>query len=153
MKRTLVAAVGVAALAAAFTAGRASARPLGHGSLIEHDSAVAVRQPGPHKGTGQTTAYPFFAKAPGLELVFRKRALHPGASIGYHEQKEDEIYYVLSGRGEFTLDGVRQEVGPGTAMLTRPGSSHGIRQVGSDDLVILISYLAQPSPAARAGGR
>ena len=150
MNRTLAAALGAVALAGVFSAGRASARPLGHGSLIEHDSTVAAKQPGPHKGTGQTTGYSFFAKAPDLELVFRKRALHPGASIGYHEQKEDEIYYVLSGRGEFTLDGVRHEVGPGTAMLTRPGSSHGLRQVGDEDLVILISYLAQP---ARPGAR
>jgi len=38
------------------------------------------------------------------------------------------------------LDGERREVGPGTAILTRPGSSHGLRQIGVDDLVILVSY-------------
>lgn len=109
-------------------------------SLIEHDSTVATAQPGPHGGGGPTTAYSFFARAPNLQLVFRKRALHPGAAIGYHRQTEDEIYYVLSGAGELTLNGVRSRVGPGTAILTRPGSSHGLRQVGSDDLVILIAY-------------
>ena len=147
MNRTLLALAGVAALAGAFGAGRASARALGGCSLIEHDSTVAASQPGPHRGTGRTTGYSFFARAPGLEMVFRKRALHPGASIGYHQQKEDEIYYVLSGRGELTLDGVRQDVGPGTAILTRPGSSHGLRQVGSEDLVIMISYLSHPRRA------
>lgn len=148
---TPIAAAGV--LAAAFLLGRTSAPraaaaaavPRDHGSVIQHDSLVAVRQPGPHRGGGETTAYPFFAKAPGLQMIFRKRALHAGSGIGYHEQKEDEIYYVLSGRGEFTLDGVRHLVGPGTAMLTRPGSSHGIRQVGSEDLVMLISYEARPA--------
>ncbi len=29
---------------------------------------------------------------------------------------------------------------PGTAVLTRPGSSHGLKQVGDEDLVILIDY-------------
>lgn len=109
-------------------------------SLIEHDSTVAMGQPGPHGGGGSTTAYSFFTRVPHLNLVFRKRALHPGAAIGYHRQTEDEIYYVLSGSGELTLNGVQSIVGPGTAILTRPGSSHGLRQVGSADLIIVIAY-------------
>jgi mannose-6-phosphate isomerase-like protein (cupin superfamily) len=52
---------------------------------------------------------------------------------------------VISGRGEFTLDGVRHAVGPGTAMLTRVGSTHCLKQVGSEDLVILINYLEPPA--------
>jgi mannose-6-phosphate isomerase-like protein (cupin superfamily) len=109
-------------------------------SLIERDSAVATREPGPHRGGGETTAYSFFARAPNLGFVFRKRALHPGGAIGYHRQEEDEVYYVLSGTGELTLNGERSLVRPGTAILTRPGSSHGLRQVGAEDLVIIIAY-------------
>jgi mannose-6-phosphate isomerase-like protein (cupin superfamily) len=72
--------------------------------------------------------------------VFRKRALHRGAAIGYHRQQEDEVYYVLSGKGRLTLNGVESVVGPGTAILTRTGSSHGLRQLGVEDLVIIITY-------------
>ena len=57
-----------------------------------------------------------------------------------HEQKEDEIYYVLSGRGQMTVDGKAFEMKPGDAILTRPGTSHGLKQVGDEDLVILINY-------------
>ncbi len=110
------------------------------GSLVEHDSTVATRQPGPHNGGGETTAYSFFTRAPNLGLVFRKRALHRGAAIGDHRQEEDEIYYVLEGTGELTLNGARSVVGPGTAILTRRGSSHGLRQMGSADLVVIIAY-------------
>jgi mannose-6-phosphate isomerase-like protein (cupin superfamily) len=110
------------------------------GYVIEHDADVAKTEPGTHNGGGETIGYSFFAKTPNLHLVFRKRALKPGSGIGYHEQKEDEIYYVLSGRGIMTLDGKDVEVGPGTAVLTRTGSSHGLKQVGADDLVILINY-------------
>ena len=109
-------------------------------SVIQHDSSVATPQPGPHRGGGPTTAYSFFAQAPNLHLVYRKRALHPGAAIGYHRQAEDEVYYILSGSGELTLNGARSIVGPGTAILTRSGSSHGLRQVGSADLVLIIAY-------------
>lgn len=110
-------------------------------SLIQSDSTVAKREAGPHNGGGETTAYSFFAEEPNLALIFRKRALHPGSAIGYHRNEVDEIYYVLSGRGELTLNGERRVVGPGTAILTRAGSSHGLKQLGSDDLVILIDYL------------
>ena len=114
------------------------------GYIVQHDAEVARPEPGPHTGGGQTVAHSFFRDVPGLSLVFRKRALKPGSGIGYHEQTEDEIYYVLSGRGEMTLDGKKVEVGPGTAILTRTGSSHGLKVVGAEDLVIIINYLQTP---------
>jgi mannose-6-phosphate isomerase-like protein (cupin superfamily) len=114
--------------------------PARGGYIIEHDADVAVTEPGTHNGGGQTIGYSFFKTTPKLSLVFRKRALKPGSGIGYHEQKEDEIYYVLSGKGEMTLDGKIVDVGPGTAILTRTGSSHGLKQVGGEDLVIMINY-------------
>ena len=69
--------------------------------------------------------------------------------IGLHTQTEDEIYDVLSGRGMMTLDGQSVDITPGTAVLTRSGSSHSLKQVGSEDLVILINYEVQP----KGGGR
>jgi mannose-6-phosphate isomerase-like protein (cupin superfamily) len=113
------------------------------GYILERDADVAKSEPGTHKGGGETIGYSFFAKAQGLKMVFRKRALKPGSGIGYHEQKEDEIYYVLSGRGVMTIDGKSFDVTPGTAVLTRPGSSHGLKQAGDEDLVILINYEQQ----------
>jgi quercetin dioxygenase-like cupin family protein len=110
------------------------------GFVLERDAAIAVTEPGTHGGGGQTVGYSFFKNVPNLKLVFRKRALKPGSGIGYHVQKEDEIYYVLSGRGVMTIDGKSFDVAQGTAVLTRPGSSHGLKQVGADDLVILINY-------------
>jgi mannose-6-phosphate isomerase-like protein (cupin superfamily) len=115
-------------------------KPEPGGYILEHDSEVATQEPGTHNGGGSTIGYSFFKKAPRLGLVFRKRALKPGSGIGYHEQKEDEIYYVLSGRGTMTIDGKSFEVRPGAAVLTRPGSSHGLKQTGPDDLVIMINY-------------
>jgi mannose-6-phosphate isomerase-like protein (cupin superfamily) len=112
------------------------------GYVVEHDAEVAKQEPGTHNGGGQTVGYSFFSKVPNLRLVFRKRALKPGSGIGLHVQKEDEIYYVLSGTGTMTLDGKTVDVTPGTAVLTRTGSSHSLRQTGKEDLVILINYEA-----------
>lgn len=122
----------------------AQQKPAPGGYLVEHDRDVARKEPGTHNGGGETIGYSFFSKTPGLKLVFRKRAFKPGSAIGYHEQHEDEIYYVLSGRGLMMIDGKEFEVGPGTAVLTRPGSSHGLKQIGKEDLVILINYEQNP---------
>lgn len=119
---------------------QAPQKPAPGGYVIEHDADVQTAEPGTHNGGGQTIGYSFFKSVPKLALVFRKRALKPGSGIGYHEQTEDEIYYVLSGRGTMTLDGKTFDVVPGTAVLTRTGSSHGLKQVGNEDLVILINY-------------
>jgi quercetin dioxygenase-like cupin family protein len=109
-------------------------------SFVENEASIAVEQPGPHEGTGTTTAFPFFADADDLRFVFRKRVLHPGSSIGDHVNDKDEVYYVLSGRGALKLAGAVREVGPGDAVLTRDGDAHGLRQVGDEDLVIIVVY-------------
>ena len=124
------------------------ATPTPGGYVVEHDAEVAKDEPGTHNGGGQTVGYSFFKSVPALKLVFRKRALKPGSGIGHHVQKEDEIYYVLSGKGAMTLDGKIVEITPGTAVLTRTGSSHSLKQVGNEDLVILINYEVVPRPAA-----
>lgn len=109
-------------------------------SAVVNERDIARSQPGPHEGAGTTTAYPFFAEATGFDLVFRKRALHPGATIGAHVNDKDEIYYVVSGRGELTLNDEAREVGAGDAILTRNGDRHALRQLGDEDLVIFIVF-------------
>ena len=141
MGRDLLLVSAAFVLGAAWMHAAAQTESARGGYIIQRDADVLAEQPGPHKGGGQTIGYSFFSDVPKFGLVFRKRALKPGSAIGYHRQAEDEIYYVLTGRGVMTLDGKEHEVGPGTAVLTRTGSSHGLKQVGSEDLVIIINYL------------
>ena len=141
MKRILMAA---ALVAFGLTAGwlMTSSQPAraGEGYILEHDADVAKTGAAPHNGPGRSTGYSFFEKAAGFKQVFRKRVLHPGAAIGYHPQKEDEVYYILSGTGTMQMNGSEFPVKAGDAILTRPGSSHGLKQTGKDDLVLIISY-------------
>jgi mannose-6-phosphate isomerase-like protein (cupin superfamily) len=136
MTRTL--ALGFALSLVAATAAQQPAHKGGYS--IQRDADVAKTEPGPHNGPGQTIGHVFFDKTPNLHFSFRKRVLKPGSGIGYHEQHEDEVYYVLSGKGVMTLDDKPYDVTPGTAILTRTGSSHGLKQVGADDLVVIITY-------------
>lgn len=147
MKNTVVALMLVAAGAGMHAGLVAMQAPEPGGIVIEHDADVARNEPGTHKGGGETVGYSFFRNVPNLKLVFRKRAFKPGSGVGHHVQKEDEIYYVLSGTGTMTLDGKTVDIKPGTAVLTRPGSSHSLKQTGTEDLVVLINYEQQPRPA------
>lgn len=111
--------------------------------ILEHEKDIAKNEPGTHNGGGSTTGYSFFSKAEGLKMTFRKRILHPGSAIGYHLQKEDEIYYIISGTGEMQMNSKTFPVKEGDAILTRPGSSHGLKQTGNSDLTIIIAYQNQ----------
>ncbi len=113
------------------------------GYILEHEKDIAKEQSSPHGGAGMSTAYSFFANAPGLKLAFRKRVLKPGSSIGYHLQNDDEIYYILSGTGNMKMNGDSFTVKAGDGILTRPGTSHGLQQTGSDSLVVIINYLVK----------
>jgi mannose-6-phosphate isomerase-like protein (cupin superfamily) len=133
MKSSLLPAFAALAVA---TVAHAAPRP----ALVIPEAGVTAREPGPHKGTGTTTAYRYSDRAAGRKMEFRKRALHPGASIGEHVLSHDEVYYVLSGEGDLVADGKVSRVGPGTAVYIYEGNNVGIRQVGTSDLVLIISY-------------
>ena len=117
-----------------------ASRPQDKGYVLEREQDLAKTEPAPHNGGGISTAYSFFNNVPGYKLAFRKRVLHPGAAIGYHLQREDEVYYILSGTGTMQMNGSSFTVQSGDAILTRPGSSHGLQQTGIADLVVLIVY-------------
>jgi mannose-6-phosphate isomerase-like protein (cupin superfamily) len=120
-----------------------------NGYIIQRESEITISQPGPHNGGGETSGCTFFEETAGLNLLFRKRILYPGSAIGYHEQKHDEIYYILKGSGEFTVNGKKITVVAGDGILTRPGSSHGLRQTGKDALILFYCTKTYNVPAER----
>ena len=71
-------------------------------------------------------------------FVALRLELSPEAALGL--QKRYFRQYGTTMRGLMTVDDKSFEVGPGTAVLTRPGSSHGLKQIGTEDLVIMLNY-------------
>lgn len=113
--------------------------------LLKHDAEVMVKEPAPHQGVGQTTAYRYFDELKDAGVIFRKRALHPGSANGLNVLKHDEVFYVLSGRGELDVDGTLLPLEPGAAVFLYRGSAIRLRQAGSEDLVVVIAYPPAPS--------
>lgn len=113
--------------------------PAGVGVVIREADTVVQQRP-PHRGEGMSTAYRISDGVPNRAMEFRKRVLHPGASIGLHPIAHDEVYYVVSGEGIVTSDGVETPVKAGDAAYLYDGNNVGIRQTGEADLVLIISY-------------
>ena len=94
-----------------------------------------------HGGHGQYFVRTLFDAVPGSSFKYvRDLILYPGSSVGVHPHVgDDEIYFVISGRGVMTVDDEEQVVGPGSAVLTMSGSTHGLRNTGDDDLRIFVA--------------
>ena len=62
----------------------------------------------------------------------------PGSAQPIHShQSSDQVYVIVHGRGAMTVWDETREVGPGSAVLVRPGTGHSIRNVGEDWLVFI----------------
>lgn len=135
-------------VAAVVAAGCASPPPavLAAPAMMVVDETVVMRdEPPPHGAIGMSTAWRISDGVPGRTMEFRKRSLHPGAAIGAHVIAHDEVYYVLSGEGVVVSDGREARLTPGMAAYLYTGASVGIRQVGDEPLVLIISYpVAKP---------
>jgi mannose-6-phosphate isomerase-like protein (cupin superfamily) len=109
--------------------------------VVVREDDVKREEAPPHGAIGMSTAYRISDAAPQPRAMeFRKRKLHKGAAIGLHPISHDEVYYVLSGEGEVTSDGVTQRLKPGMAAYLYKDAVVGIRQVGRKPLTIIVSY-------------
>lgn len=71
---------------------------------------------------------------PGALRIMRI-TIPPGSSIGYHQHVgEEEVYFILKGKGELNDNGKISEVKPGDMVLTRSGFYHGIKNIGDEPL-------------------
>ncbi len=64
--------------------------------------------------------------------------LPPGNSIEPHIDPMEEIYFIVDGEGEMSVDGEKRHVIPGDAIWLPTGSSHGLKNSGDKDCVILV---------------
>jgi mannose-6-phosphate isomerase-like protein (cupin superfamily) len=109
--------------------------------VVVHEDDVKREEAPPHGAIGMSTAYRISDAAPQPRAMeFRKRVLHKGAAIGLHPINHDEVYYVLSGEGDVTSDGVTQRLKPGMAAYLYKDAVVGIAQSGDEPLTIIISY-------------
>jgi mannose-6-phosphate isomerase-like protein (cupin superfamily) len=74
-----------------------------------------------------------------LPLELYVNVLEPGGGPGpYHyHSNADNIYMVLSGEGDVTVDGVRMPVRPGDTLVLAAGERHDIENTGTAPLRVV----------------
>jgi mannose-6-phosphate isomerase-like protein (cupin superfamily) len=65
-----------------------------------------------------------------------------GASIHEHSHPEEEVYEVIEGQLEITIDGVSQILRPGIAAIVPGGAKHSVRAL-TDGRAIIVDHPAR----------
>lgn len=89
--------------------------------------------------------------ATGAEFSFQ--LFQPGTETGFlHTHKEhEELYFFLSGKGEFQVDGRVFPIGEGSVVRVAPAGARSVRNNGTEPLVMLcVQYKAATFTAADA---
>jgi quercetin dioxygenase-like cupin family protein len=69
----------------------------------------------------------------------------PGQTQSPHTHaREDKIYYVIEGRGMFTVGEEERELGPGEIALAPAGQNHGVVNRSQQRLVTLVFVTPKP---------
>ncbi len=78
-------------------------------------------------------------------LLVGLNAFEPGQEHRLHAHSGmDKVYHVLAGRGVFLLEGREEPMAAGTMLIAPEGVLHGIRNTGTDRLLVLA--ILAPSP-------
>lgn len=78
----------------------------------------------------------------GKARLCAKITLEPGSSIGMHQHvDEEEIFYIIAGKGLVNDNGTQKEVNAGDSVLTGNGGSHSIECIGNEPLQMLAVIL------------
>ena len=73
-------------------------------------------------------------------LTFGTATLESGDWLSLHRHAQPEIYYILSGSGTMTIDGVRHDVTVGTGIFIPGNAEHGIANAGPAPLMFLYAF-------------
>ncbi|HKV06006.1 MAG TPA: cupin domain-containing protein [Candidatus Acidoferrales bacterium] len=66
-----------------------------------------------------------------------------GASIHEHSHPQEEVYEVIEGELEMTIDGVSQIAKPGLVAIVPSGSRHSVK-ARTDGRAIIVDYPVRP---------
>lgn len=89
-----------------------------------------------------------FLRVPALSCGLY--VLPAGAPDLQSPHDEDEVYFVVSGRGRVRIDGVERRVGPGSILYVEATSEHSFFEVDED--ITLLVFFASGGPARGVTG-
>lgn len=63
-----------------------------------------------------------------------------GGQVPWHNQEQEEIYFIVSGQGEMCLGDQRSELRDGQAVYIPPEVYHQLTNIGDEPLVMIYCY-------------
>jgi len=105
-----------------------------------HDNVREISGEGSHGGEGTYFLRTLLQEEFASSIAYiREIVLPPGSSVGIHKHEGDEeLYYIVSGQGIMSVDAEQQPVCAGDVVLTKSGSSHGLKNTGEQDLKFFV---------------
>lgn len=90
-------------------------------------------------------------KATGMEISFQVMPAGMGMPFFHKHGKNEEVYLVLKGRGEFQVDGAAIPLREGSVVRVGPAGSRSWKNTGSEPLLVMCIQAAAGSLAGYGG--
>jgi quercetin dioxygenase-like cupin family protein len=98
-----------------------------------------------------TSSLPVIERLPGWKgryfhspnMTFAHYSFTEGSSIHEHSHAEEEVYEVIEGELEVTIDGLAQIMRPGLVAIVPSNVRHSIRAI-TDGRAIIVDHPARP---------
>ena len=113
--------------------------------MVRHASEQAIEYKCIRGGKGEVEMHKLL-NAPeemyGKGRMFNVMHLAPGNSVGEHVHSGDgEIFYILSGTGEYNDNGTKVQLVPGDVAVCNEGELHGLVNNGTEPMVFIALIL------------
>jgi quercetin dioxygenase-like cupin family protein len=72
-------------------------------------------------------------------MTFAHYEFDAGSTIHEHHHEQEEVWNVIEGELELTIDGVVQRAGPGLVAIVPPNTPHSVRAL-SDGRAIIVDH-------------
>ena len=83
----------------------------------------------------------------GEHLTVGLNCLEPNQIQSVHAHEgADKVYFVLEGRGRFTLGDQERNAKAGTLVVAPAGIPHGVKNIGSERLSLLVAIAPRVEP-------
>jgi quercetin dioxygenase-like cupin family protein len=77
-------------------------------------------------------------------MTFAHYEFEAGSSIHEHFHPEEEVYVIIEGELELTVDGVTQRLGPGFAGIVPSNARHSVKAISRGKLIVVDHPLRKP---------
>jgi mannose-6-phosphate isomerase-like protein (cupin superfamily) len=112
--------------------------------IVTVQEGVAITYPG-CAGAAVRVVHPVNPNAPGKNMGLVMFYLPPHTFLQPGQHETEETYIILEGRGTMTFANFTREVKKGDFVYLRPWALHGIKNTGTEVLVVLIAT-SPPNP-------